>query len=97
VRNCEKFQALNPRDKKKASNAKRQKTSNATSSNPINVDMPKVWGVHKLLIQLNRHKHRDLREGSVQRNISRTREEMMVHTRMLFKNYLLRRRKGRWS
>jgi hypothetical protein len=38
VRNCEKFQALNPRDKKKASNAKRQKTSNATSSNPINVD-----------------------------------------------------------
>jgi hypothetical protein len=29
---------LNPRDKKKASNAKRQKTSNATSSNPINVD-----------------------------------------------------------
>jgi hypothetical protein len=38
VRNYDKFQSLNPREKKKASNAKRQKTSNATSSNPINVD-----------------------------------------------------------
>jgi hypothetical protein len=31
----------------------------------------------------------------VQRNSSRTREEMMVHIRMWFRNYLLRRRKGR--
>jgi hypothetical protein len=44
VRKCKKFQALNPRDKKKASNAKRQKTSNTTSSNPINVDDAKGMG-----------------------------------------------------
>jgi hypothetical protein len=44
VRNCEKFQLLNLREKKKASNAKKQKTTNATSSNPINVDEAEGMG-----------------------------------------------------
>ena len=38
MRNSPKFQSLNPKEKNKATNAKKQKTSNATPSNPINLD-----------------------------------------------------------
>jgi hypothetical protein len=38
VRNSAKFQSLNPKEKRKATNAKKQKTSNATASSPINLD-----------------------------------------------------------
>ena len=38
MRNSPKFQSLNPKEKNKATNTKKQKTSNATPSNPINLD-----------------------------------------------------------
>jgi hypothetical protein len=38
VRNSAKFQSLNPKEKRKATNAKKQKTSNATASSLINLD-----------------------------------------------------------
>jgi hypothetical protein len=38
VRDSPKFEALNPRRKRKATNAKKPTTSNATTSNPINLD-----------------------------------------------------------
>jgi hypothetical protein len=90
VRNSVKFQLVNPKEKKKANSAKKQKTSNATSSSPILVDEAQGMGSPQT------PKDKDLWEGSVQRNSSKTREEMMVHTRMWFRNCLLRRRKRRW-